>query len=93
MELDVELGGLPELGDRLAHAQEGLLKLDQELAQQLLDAAPPMLVADSVRMRPRQWGVGDVWQLPAGGWIVPKVQLPDAQEALQEHVQQLLDGS
>lgn len=93
LELDLELGGLPDLGDRLAHASDGILRLDRDLAQQLLEAAPPMAVAESVRMRARQWGAGDVWTLPAGGWITGKIQLPDGQEELQAHVQQLLDGS
>lgn len=92
MEVSVQLDGLPELGARLAHAQDGVLHLERELVPELLAATPPTLVAESVRMRARLWGAGDVWQLPSGGWLTPRVQLPDGQEALQTHVQQLLDG-
>lgn len=93
MRVGVELGGLPQLEARLDHAHAGILQLDRELVSELAHEAPPMVVAESVRMRARQWGVGDVWTLPAGGWIAPAVKLdPDPSVKLQQHVQQLLDG-
>lgn len=92
----MELGGLSELEARLAHAHTGLLQLDGDLSPQLEDAAPPMLVFQSTRMHARPWGAGDVWELPAGGWVAArdgKVHLPDdAETIVARHVQQLLDG-
>lgn len=96
MDLDVELGGLPELEARLAHAQAGVLDLTSELAATIVQAAPPMLAFSSVRMHARQWGAGDVWELPAGSWVAGRdgrVHLPDDLDGLQAHVQELLDGS
>lgn len=92
MDVDVELGGLPDLVDRLAHAQQGILQLERDMEAELLSVTPTQLVAESPRMRPRLWGVDDVWTLPAGGWIVGKVQLPNGLDQLQDHVQDLLDG-
>lgn len=93
MDVDVELAGLQDLEDRLAHAQAGLVDLEGELAPQLLQATPPTLVFDSLRMRARAWGDGDVWMLPAGGWLARRVKLPDPTDALADRVQDLLDGS
>lgn len=92
MDLGLELDGQAELSARLAHAQTGLLDLSSDLAAELTQTAPPMLVAGSVTMRARTWGAGDVWTLPAGGWITPRVQLPDNPDTLARHVQDLLDG-
>lgn len=93
MDVDVELGGLSELDARLAHARAGVLNLEAELGGQLLDDAPPMKLLDSPRMHARLWGAGDVWELPAGGWIAPRLLLPNDVEAqLERHVQDLLDG-
>lgn len=89
----MRLDGAPELESRLSHAQAGILDLSRDLSAQLEREAPPMLVADSVRMRARAWGAGDVWTLPAGGWLTPRVRLPDDLDTIQRHVQQLLDGN
>lgn len=91
MDLDVELAGASELETRLAHAQAGVLSLSRDLAAELERTTPPQLVAESPRMRPRAWGAGDVWTLPAGGWIVGRVKLPDDTDKLTDHIQQLLD--
>lgn len=89
----MELGGLSPLEARLAHAHDGLLDLTRDLGAQLERETPPMVVAASTRMRARSWGTGDVWQLPAGGWVAPRILLePDPLPELQKHVQQLLDG-
>ena len=94
MDVGVELGGLPDLEARLAHARAGVLTLERDLASQLLAAAPPMLVFSSQRMRERAWGAG-LWQLPAGGWVAGRdgrVHLPNDLDDMTTHVQQLLDG-
>jgi hypothetical protein len=93
VDLDVELAGISDLGDRLAHAQSGLLDLTTDLGAQLQQATPPMLVFGSPAMRARAWGPDQAWVLPAGGWVARKVQLPTDLTTLTEHVQQLLDGS
>lgn len=93
MDVDVDLDGLSELETRLAHVHAGLLDLTRALAPQLQATIPPMAVAPSPHMRPRPWGAGDVWTLPAGGWIAGRVELPDTFDELTTHVQQLLDGS
>ena len=95
MDVDVELGGLPELEARLAHAHDGILDLTRQLGAQLMDTAPPMLAITSVTMRPRTWGAGDMWTLPAGTWVAGRdggIHLPDNPDDLTTHVQQLLDG-
>ncbi len=89
----VTITGTAELRSRVEHAHAGVLDLSQDLAAALSDDAPPMVVAESVTMRARSWGTGDVWTLPAGGWIAPRVQLPDDLDKLTAHVQQLLDGA
>lgn len=91
MDVDVELVGLSELETRLAHAQAGVLDLARDLSTELEQSTPPQVVASSPRMRPRAWGAGDVWTLPAGGWIVGRVLLPDNPDKLTDHLQQLLD--
>jgi len=95
VDLDVELDGLQDLEARLAHAHAGILTLDRDLASKLEREAPPMVVTESVRMRARPWGAGDVWTLPAGGWVAGRdgrVHLPDDVDQLTDTVQQLLDG-
>jgi hypothetical protein len=93
VDLGVELDGLPELVARLDHAQAGIVTVARDLEPKLQDTAPPMVVYVSPTLRPRLWGDGDVWTLPAGGWVAPRVQLPDGLEALTDHVQHLLDGN
>lgn len=93
MDVGVELDGLPDLVLRLDHAHDGLLDLTRDLGSQLMDESPPMAVHTSQRMRPRSWGAGDVWALPAAAWVTPAVRLPhDPEELAQRKVQQLLDG-
>lgn len=95
MQLGVDVDGVPELDARLDHAQRGLLDLPT-WAGQLLETAPPMAVYPSPALRPRLWGTGDVWELPAGGWVAGRdgrVHLPDdVPDQLAHHVQELLDG-
>lgn len=95
MHVGVELSGVSDLEARLSHAHAGLLDLTRQLGAQLLATAPPMTVATSPRMRARAWGAGDVWTLPAGGWVSSRdggVHLPDNLDDLTTHVQELLDG-
>lgn len=95
MDVDVELSGASELEARLSHVHAGLLDLTRQLGAQLLATAPPMTVTTSPRMRARAWGAGDVWTLPAGGWVAARdggVHLPDDLDNLTAHVQELLDG-
>lgn len=92
MDIDVRLDGAPELESRLAHAQAGILDLSSDLSAQLEHTTPTMRVSDSVRMHARPWGAGDVWTLPVGGWVIGTIRLPDNLDALQAHVQDILDG-
>jgi hypothetical protein len=91
VDVGVDLTGHQDLVDRLDHAHAGLLDLTRTLETKLTDATPPTLVFDSPTLRARLWGPADVWQLPAGGWLVP-VKLPDPLPELEHTVQQLLDG-
>ena len=90
MDLDVDLGGAPELVSRLDHAQQGILDLSRDLSAQLTQATPPMVAYTSPTMRPRAWGDGDVWTLPGSAWV-GTVRLPDDLDMLTAHVQELLD--
>lgn len=92
MRVDVELAGAQELEHRLAHARDGILHLEEQLAPQLEAATPPTVVFDSTAMRARSWGPGDVWTLPAGGWLAPRVKLPTDLDQLVDQVQDLLNG-
>lgn len=95
MDAGAEVTGLPELRARVDHASAGVLDLTRQLGSQLQDTTPPMAVFASPTMRARPWGTGDVWTLPAGGWVAARdgsVHLPDDIDALTDHVQQLLDG-
>lgn len=96
MDVDVELVGSPELVARLDHAAAGVLSLGRDLAAELTRTTAPMAAFDSVAMRARPWGTGDVWTLPAGAWVAARdgrVHLPDSLDDLTTHVQELLDGN
>jgi hypothetical protein len=95
VDVGVELGGLPELEARLNHARTGVMDLTRQLGAQLADSTPPMVAFESVQMRARPWGAGDVWTLPAGSWVAGRdgsVQLLDPADQLQAYVQDLLNG-